>query len=58
MDKHERCERVGIHLRHLQELLGAEVSYSSTLDHSGYSTRKITLTYDYEASEADSHPPS
>ena len=55
MDKNERCEKVGIHLRHLQELLGAKVSYSSTLDYSGESTRKITLTYDYEVSESHSH---
>lgn len=54
MDKNERCEKVGIHLRHLKELLGAEVSFSSTLDHSGHSTRKITLTYDYEDSESHS----
>ena len=48
LDEEMRATMIRMQLDNLSALLGAEVTRTSTLDHTGKETRKVTLTYSPE----------
>ena len=48
LDEEMRATMIRMQLDNLSALLDAEVTRSSTLDHTGKETRKVTLTYSPE----------